>query len=110
MTDEEHRHEREQDQGRWQWAIGLLVTVLMFSLLQLSVGVWWAADINARVNQVEVDQVRQQVEAETLGAIVSGQDTQIAVLASRIEEQTRRIAETNDLLREYLRRNGDATP
>ena len=97
---EEHWHLRKE----------IPVALIFTILLQTGGALWWAASINQRVAQIEQRLDSAAIRAQNIDNVVANQATQIAVLVSRMDEQTRRIEETNDLLREYLRRTGNGTP
>jgi hypothetical protein len=100
MMPEEHWHLRKE----------IPVALIFTILLQTGGALWWAASINQRVAQIEQRLDSAAIRAQNIDNVVANQATQIAVLVSRMDEQTRRIEETNDLLREYLRRTGNGTP
>ena len=82
------------------------VAIIFAILVQTAGAVWWASGMTERMGQIERRMDNAAVRSQNIDNIVASQATQIAVLVARIDEQTRRIEETNDLLREYLRRNG----
>jgi Tfp pilus assembly protein PilO len=98
-----------------QWHLDKRVPVaLIITLLgQMVVAIWWAASINTRMEQIERTVSAEALRVENGERTVANQATQIAVLVERIESQNERVdnltsqvAQTNDLLREYLRKNG----
>lgn len=98
-----------------QWHLDKRVPVALILTLigQMIVAIWWAASINERMVQIERRMDAATVRSQSMDSIVSSQATQIAVLVERIEAQndrvdglTAQVAQTNDLLREYLRKNG----
>jgi cell division protein FtsB len=98
-----------------QWHLDKRVPVaLIITLLgQMVVAIWWAASINTRVETIERNVTAAAARTQSAEVVLSTQATQIAVLVERIESQnarvdnlTSQVAQTNDLLREYLRKNG----
>jgi hypothetical protein len=84
---------------------------LIFAIVVQTGGVlWWASAINQRVAQIELRVEAAALRSQNVDNLLASQATQIAVLVERIETQNRRIEETNELLREYLRRNGANRP
>lgn len=113
MTEQEHRQERVEDAQKWRWVIGILVTIALFLLTQAALAIWWASDINRRVQQIESRQADAVAEGGVVSDLVASQDKQIAVLVTRFDEQARRLdqalaelRDNNNLLRDYLRANG----
>lgn len=113
MSEQEHRQERLEDAQKWRWVIGILVTIAIFLLTQAAFAIWWASDINSRVQQIESRQADAVRDGRIVSDLVASQDTQIAVLVTRIDEQTRQLdralselQDNNGLLRDYLRANG----
>jgi acyl transferase domain-containing protein len=98
-----------------QWHLDKRVPVALIATLlgQMVVAIWWAASINQRVEAIERNVSAAAVRSQSVDVVLSSQSTQIAVLVERIEAQndrvdglTAQVAQTNDLLREYLRKNG----
>jgi hypothetical protein len=82
---------------------------LIFAIIVQTGGVlWWASAINQRVSQAEVRIEAAENRSRNVDNLIARQATDIAVLVERIDTQNRRIEETNDLLRQYLRLNGAA--
>jgi acyl transferase domain-containing protein len=99
-------------QEQWHLDKRVPVALILTLLGQMVVAIWWAASINTRVEAIERN-VTAAATARNGEAVLSTQATQIAVLVERIEAQNERVdgltaqvAQTNDLLREYLRKNG----
>lgn len=82
--------------------LALIVTIAV----QTAGAIWWAASMSERMDQIERRMDNAAVRSQNVDNLVAQQATQIAVLVSRIDDQTRRIEETNDLLRQYLQQNG----
>lgn len=85
-----------------EFNIGLLFAIA----IQTGGAVYWAASMTERMDQIERRMDNAAVRSQNVDNLVAQQATQIAVLVSRIDDQTRRIEETNDLLRQYLHQNG----
>jgi hypothetical protein len=100
-------------QEQWHLDKRVPVALILTLLGQMVVAIWWAASINTRVEAIERNVGAAATRAQSAEAVLSTQATQIAVLVERIEAQNERVdgltaqvAQTNDLLREYLRKNG----
>ena len=93
--------------------IARIVTIIVQTVGGGGAIVWWAAGMSQRVGQIERQMENAAARSQNVDNLVASQATQIAVLVERIEAQNERVvnltaqvAQTNDLLREYLRRNG----
>jgi hypothetical protein len=100
-------------QEQWHLDKRVPVALILTLLGQMVVAIWWAASINTRVEAIERNVTAAATRTQSAEAVLSTQATQIAVLVERIEAQndrvdglTAQVAQTNDLLREYLRKNG----
>jgi cell division protein FtsB len=100
-------------QEQWHLDKRVPVALILTLLGQMVVAIWWAASLNQRVEAIERDVSAAAVRSQSVDNTLSSQSTQIAVLVERIEAQNERVvnltaqvAQTNDLLREYLRKNG----
>jgi acyl transferase domain-containing protein len=100
-------------QEQWHLDKRVPVALILTLLGQMVVAIWWAASLNQRVEAIERDVSAAAVRSQAVDTTISSQSTQIAVLVERIEAQNERVvsltaqvAQTNDLLREYLRKNG----
>lgn len=81
---------------------------LIFALFLQTVGaIWWAASMTQRMDQMERRMEGAAIRSQSVDNLVAQQSTQIAVLVERIDTQNWRIEETNDLIRQFLRLNGE---
>jgi Tfp pilus assembly protein PilO len=91
---------------QWHLDKRVPVAIIFAILIQTAGAVWWASNMTERMDQIERRMDNAAQRSQNIDNLVASQATQIAVLVARIDEQTRQIAETNTLLRDYLRKNG----
>lgn len=111
MTDQEAREQHWHLDKRV--SIGLLISVagiIVTLAVQTYIVGQWVGTTNERLDQIERRMENSALRAQNVDILVAQQATNIAVLVERIDAQNRRIEETNNLLREYLRRNGGGQP
>jgi hypothetical protein len=95
-------------QDHWHLRKEIPVALIFAIIVQTGGVLWWASAINQRVSQAEVRIEAAENRSRNVDNLIARQATDIAVLVERIDTQNRRIEETNDLLRQYLRLNGAA--
>ncbi len=90
------------------------VAIIFAIVVQTAGALWWAASMTERMGQIERRMEAASVRSQNVDNLVAAQAAQIAVLVTRIDEQTRQLdrlydqmAETNTILRDYLQRNGN---
>lgn len=89
----------------WHLRKEIPVALILAILVQTGGALWWAASMTTRMDQIERRMENAAIRSQNVDNLVAQQATQIAVLVSRIDDQTRRIEETNSLLREYLKQH-----
>lgn len=89
----------------WHLRKEIPVALILAILVQTGGALWWAASMTTRMDQIERRMENAAIRSQNVDNHVAQQATQIAVLVSRIDDQTRRIEETNSLLREYLKQH-----
>ena len=93
-------------QEHWHLRKEIPVALIFAIFVQTAGALWWAASMTERMDQIERRMEGAAIRSQNVDNLVAQQATQIAVLVERIDTQNRRIQETNDLLRQYLRQNG----
>lgn len=98
-------------EGQWHLDKRVPVAIIFAILVQSGSMIWWASNMNARVENLEADRTEAEAREQVTTRTVSEQGRDIAVMVSQMQETNRQLERlyaqveaTNALIREAITR------